>query len=242
MRLALFLFSYRPFGGLQRDFLAIANACIDAGCEVDVYTGSWTGAQHRALSVHLLPARGFSNHARNRSIFEGFARAARSVPYDAKVGFDRIPGLDVYYAADPCFAEKAHRERGWFYRLTPRYRQYIAFEQAIFARGSATEIITIDRVYQYGVWAGSVVNLTDEFNNGRYYVKIYDAASGTLIYSRGFDSYFGEYQLSGPALKGIKKTYHENTFYNKNLRHDCLADNTAFMQQLHAGRQNPYHH
>ncbi|MGE5363809.1 MAG: M64 family metallopeptidase [Bacteroidota bacterium] len=75
---------------------------------------------------------------------------------------------------------------------------------------SADEIITVDRIYRQGIWAGSTKNLVDEFNNGRYYAKIYDAKTGTLIYSRGFDSYFGEYKLSDEALKGIKRTYHES--------------------------------
>ena len=46
------------------------------------------------------------------------------------------------------------------------------------------EFITIDKVYQYGTWAGSRVNLLDNFNNGRYYVKIYNAESRELIYSK----------------------------------------------------------
>jgi len=73
-----------------------------------------------------------------------------------------------------------------------------------------TEIITIDQIYKYGIWAGSRVHLIDEFNVGRYYVKIYDENSEELIYSQGFDSYFGEYQTSTPALDGIKKTFHES--------------------------------
>ncbi len=72
-----------------------------------------------------------------------------------------------------------------------------------------TEIITIDKIYDYGIWAGSRVNLIDRFNNGRYYIKIYDKATGLLIYSKGFDSYFGEYQTSQPAMNGIKKVFHE---------------------------------
>ena len=73
-----------------------------------------------------------------------------------------------------------------------------------------TEIITIDQIYKYGIWAGSRVHLIDEFNVGRYYVKIYDENSEELIYSKGFDSYFGEYQTSTPALDGIGKTFHES--------------------------------
>jgi len=73
-----------------------------------------------------------------------------------------------------------------------------------------TEIVTIDQIYNYGIWAGSRVHLIDEFNVGRYYVKIYDESSQELVYSKGFDSYFGEYQTSKAALDGIKKSYHES--------------------------------
>src|SRR3972149_11363754 len=75
---------------------------------------------------------------------------------------------------------------------------------------SKTELFTIDKLYTYGIWAGSTKNLIDNFNNGKYYVKVYDAASNKLISSKGFDSYFGEYQTSANASKGIKKTYHES--------------------------------
>jgi hypothetical protein len=73
-----------------------------------------------------------------------------------------------------------------------------------------TELITIDKIYSYGSWAGSLKNLADNFNNGKYYLKIYDPASGKLIYSKGFDTYFGEYKTSEWGLNGIKKAYHES--------------------------------
>ena len=75
---------------------------------------------------------------------------------------------------------------------------------------SKSEIITLDKIYQYGTSGGSIKNLIDNFNNGKYYFKIYDAATKTLIYSKGFDSYFGEYKTSDDGLNGIKKTYHES--------------------------------
>src|SRR3972149_8206722 len=75
---------------------------------------------------------------------------------------------------------------------------------------SKTELFTIDKIYQYGIWAGSTKNLIDNFNNGKYYVKVYDLVSGKLIFSKGYDSYFGEYQTSSIAIKGIKKAYHES--------------------------------
>jgi hypothetical protein len=73
-----------------------------------------------------------------------------------------------------------------------------------------SELVTVDQIYRYGIWPGSRVNLIDNFNYGRYYVKIIDSASGELIYSKGFDSYFGEYKTSQPAIDGVKKTFHES--------------------------------
>ena len=79
-----------------------------------------------------------------------------------------------------------------------------------FHTGNAiSEAVTLDHVYKYGTWAGSMKNLIDTFNNGAYYYKIYDASSGKLIFSRGFDSYFKEYQTGDEAVKGISRTYHE---------------------------------
>ncbi len=73
-----------------------------------------------------------------------------------------------------------------------------------------SEVITLDRVYQYGIWAGSTKNLIDRFNNGKYYAKVYDANTGRLIFSKGYDSYFGEYETGTPAAEGIKRTYSES--------------------------------
>jgi hypothetical protein len=80
------------------------------------------------------------------------------------------------------------------------------------------EFITLDQIYQYGIWAGSRVHLIDELNLGRYCVNIYDAESNLLIYSKGFDSYFGEYKTSDNGLDGIQKTFHETVLipYPKN--------------------------
>lgn len=95
-----------------------------------------------------------------------------------------------------------------------KFNQYFIDESMridYFHIGDATaEIITLDHVYRYGTWAGSRINLIDKFNNGRYYAHIYDVENNELIYSKGYDSYFGEYQTSNPALEGVKRTYHES--------------------------------
>jgi hypothetical protein len=75
---------------------------------------------------------------------------------------------------------------------------------------ASTEIITLDTIKQGGIWAGSRKFLIDRFNNGRYAYKVYDADSNRLLFSKGFDSYFGEYQTSGPAARGERRTFHES--------------------------------
>ncbi|MBU0559738.1 MAG: M64 family metallopeptidase [Bacteroidota bacterium] len=77
------------------------------------------------------------------------------------------------------------------------------------AGNSETEIVSIDQIYERSNWGRNKINLIDNFNNGRYYVKIIDSASGKLIFSKGFDSYFGEYQTSDYALNGKFRTFHE---------------------------------
>ena len=72
------------------------------------------------------------------------------------------------------------------------------------------ETVEIDQIYRYDSWAGSLNNLVDQLNYGAYYHKVYDQASGDLIYSKGFDSYFKEYQVSTPAINGEVKQFHES--------------------------------
>lgn len=69
----------------------------------------------------------------------------------------------------------------------------------VFHVGDADEeFFTLDRVYRQGVWAGSRTTLIDPFGYGAYRVMVYDKAEKTLLYSRGFSSYFGEYRATGP--------------------------------------------
>ena len=77
-----------------------------------------------------------------------------------------------------------------------------------------TEMITIDKIFRYGIWAGSLTHLVDNFNNGKYYLKIYDYNSGKLIYSKGFDTFFGEYASGDDGINGVTKSFHETADYS----------------------------
>jgi hypothetical protein len=69
------------------------------------------------------------------------------------------------------------------------------------------EWVTVDQIFEQGIWAGSKSNLIDKLDNGRYYAKIYDSSSGELIFSKGFDSYFSEYKTTDKAREPITRQF-----------------------------------
>lgn len=141
-RLAFCLFKYFPFGGLQRDLLQIAEACMTRGHQVDIYAGDWKGKVPDGFNVEVLPVRGLTNHRRCESFAKRLPKHLKGRHYNAVVGFNKMPGLDVYFAADPCFAHRVSA-RSLLYRLTGRCRSYMSLEEAVFERESKTEILLI---------------------------------------------------------------------------------------------------
>jgi UDP-glucose:(heptosyl)LPS alpha-1,3-glucosyltransferase len=146
MKLAFCLFKYFPYGGLQRDFLRIAKECIRRGHTVDVFTMQWHGEQDPALSVTTLSPIGRENHIRITNFISQVKEKLQH--YDLVVGFNKMPGLDVYYAADTCYQAKTRKKHGFFYRLLPRYRVLVEQETAVFAKESKTEILLISPLQQ----------------------------------------------------------------------------------------------
>lgn len=143
MNLAFCLFKYFPYGGLQRDFLRIAEECVRNGHVLDVYTMHWEGEMNNLFQVHLIPVKGKQNHIRSKYFVKALHPIFAKKKYDLIVGFNKMPGLDIYYAADTCFQAKARKKHGLWYRLTPRYRHLLAYEKAIFNETSKTIILLL---------------------------------------------------------------------------------------------------
>ncbi|MEH6686036.1 MAG: glycosyltransferase family 4 protein [Halopseudomonas sabulinigri] len=146
MQLAFVLYKYFPFGGLQRDFLRIAQVCQARGHNIRVYTLSWDGEVPRGFDVVMVPVKALSNHRRNEKFTAWVQADLAKRPVDRIVGFNKMPGLDVYYAADPCFEDKAQTLRSPLYRRLARYRHFSAYEKAVFSPALGTEILMISDV------------------------------------------------------------------------------------------------
>ncbi len=148
MQLAFVLYKYFPFGGLQRDFMRIALECQARGHAIRVYTPIWEGEVPAGFDVRVAPIKAFFNHHRNEKFSAWLAADLARDPVDRVVGFNKMPGLDVYYAADGCYEDKAQTLRAPIYKRWGRYKHFADYERAVFAPESKTEILMISEVQQ----------------------------------------------------------------------------------------------
>jgi UDP-glucose:(heptosyl)LPS alpha-1,3-glucosyltransferase len=143
MKLAFCLFNYFSYGGLQRDFLRIASTCLARGHKIHVYTMRWEGAFEPNFHLHLIEVKGWQNHVRCRQFTEKVRPQLEKSQYDLVIGFNKMPFLDLYYAADVCYVSRIWEQRHFLYRLLPRYRQWVALENAVFEPAKKTQVMLI---------------------------------------------------------------------------------------------------
>lgn len=146
MHLAFVAFHYFPYGGLTRDMRAMAELCQQRGHDVIIYVGSWQGPSLPHLKVEVIELkRTLSNAAYNQAFVSALQQRLKQDPSRRTVvGFNKMPGLDFYYAADTCFADKA-QTRGRLYRATKRAKRYLEDEAAVFSTQSKTHSFMISR-------------------------------------------------------------------------------------------------
>ncbi len=99
---------------------------------------------------------------------------------------------------------------------------------------SQTEQIVIDRYYLLKYWSGTTSKLIDPFNNGNYYLQVLDSTRTHLLFSRGFNSYFGEYQTTEPAKQGKQKVFQESALIP-------FPKKPVLVQLLSRDKQNKLH-
>jgi UDP-glucose:(heptosyl)LPS alpha-1,3-glucosyltransferase len=139
MRLAFAIVSFFPWGGLQRDCLRLARGAKAAGHEVTILASRADGELPQDVDVKILPVRALTNHGRNRRFARVLAGEVAQ-DFDRIVGFNKMPGLDVLYCGDVCFAE---RKRRLWSRLNPRVGGMLALEAACFAPDSQTRVLAL---------------------------------------------------------------------------------------------------
>jgi len=74
------------------------------------------------------------------------------------------------------------------------------------------DFYSFDELIEEPFWGGSKINLIDKFNYGKYKFEVYDEASNTMIYSRGYSTIFNEWQTTEEA-KHTTKSFNETVVF-----------------------------
>ena len=81
------------------------------------------------------------------------------------------------------------------------------FDFILAGNSESTKVFPVSVVTE-PFWGGSLQNLTDPFNYGNFRYEVFDAVTGTLLYSKGFCTLYQEWQTTAEA-KRIEKSFHE---------------------------------
>ena len=129
---------------MQRDMLRTVNELVKRGHCVEIFTIRWDGDLPQSeIQVHILPQKGLFNYQRYQRFIDAAFAQINTNRFDYIFGYNRMAGLDAYFAADPCFIDRAHTQRHFWYRLLPRFKWFAACEKMVFSADAVTKILAV---------------------------------------------------------------------------------------------------
>ena len=147
MKIAFCLFEYSSYSGLSLDFRRILQECLKRGHDAHVFVSEWQGERPKDVTFTLLEPHAislkFSNHAKNEQFHNKLQVELKKGGFDVVVGFNKMPGLDVYYGADSCYVGRTVPQYPAVYKLSRRYKRRYSFEEAVFGLKSKTLILSL---------------------------------------------------------------------------------------------------
>ena len=143
MHFAFCLYKHFPYSGLSLDMLRIADECVQRGHKASVFTGSWEGEVPDGIQVIIVKHFGLTNHTRAGAFHRKLRKELVKDKFDVLVGFNKIPGMDIYYCGDYCYVGRSHLRHSFFYRFTPRFLYFSNFERGVFEAASTTSVLSL---------------------------------------------------------------------------------------------------
>lgn len=137
IRIALAIVNLFPSGGLQRDCVGIARRLLARGHQVTIFCRSREG-EFPDLTIVELPNIALTNHGRNIRFARHLSAAVKD-RFDVVAGFNKMPGLDILYCADP----PAKQPRSLFDRINPRVMGMHRLESSCFGPHSDTHLLLL---------------------------------------------------------------------------------------------------
>jgi UDP-glucose:(heptosyl)LPS alpha-1,3-glucosyltransferase len=228
VKFAFIIFKYFPYGGMQRDMLRTANELLKRGHQVEIFTMSWDGDFAPGIKVHVLPQTGLFNYLRYEKFIDTVFAQINSQHFDYVFGYNRMAGLDAHFAADPCFIERAHKQRSFLYRLLPRSKWFAACEKAIFSHDSKTEILAVSLTEKenfqkwYGTQSERFHYIPPFLSPERFVLQDKQAMRAHLRKAFGFAENDFVFLLTGSgfAMKGLDRAILAVAALPENLRAD----------------------
>ena len=140
MKLLFIIFKYFPYGGLQLDFYRIVKEATRRGHKITILTSQWEDEFIEGIDYHFIHPHALSNHRFALEFEKLTLEYLKKESFDLVCGFNRIAGLDVYFANDNCFRTHSKNKK-WFQRcFTSRYKIFERLENNILSPQAKTKI------------------------------------------------------------------------------------------------------
>ena len=143
-KVALVIFRYFPYGGLQKDFINTVLELSKRNLDITIFCREWSGDMPNGVKIHKIETYGLSNHKKNQNFYHQLQRDLASLGPDLVFGFNKIPNLDLYFAGDTCYVN-SNKQKNFLYKLTPRFKQFSFFEKEVFAQNKKTKILLLNK-------------------------------------------------------------------------------------------------
>lgn len=231
---------------MQRDMLRTANELVKRGHKVEIFTMLWDAelpiqTSEADVKVHVFPQKGLFNYQRYQKFIDNVFSHIKTNKFDYIMGYNRMAGLDAHFAADPCFIERAHTQRSFFYRLLPRYKWFATCEKSIFSSTEKTEVLAVSLAEKpyfqqwYGIQDERYHYVPPFLSSERFSLNDKQAMRAHLRETFGFGANDFVYLLTGSgfAMKGLDRAI---------LALEALPENERLTARLVAvGQDNPNH-
>ena len=129
-------YHFKKIGGKERDCIALVEHLAKHRWQVTVATARPDFFLSYVRVVEI-PVRGVTNCQKMQSFSMGVGELKQQYPGVPFLGFNKVGGLDFYFAADVCWL---HRWKDSLKRFLPRYHAYLQLEGRLFSPDSQVQV------------------------------------------------------------------------------------------------------